>query len=299
MEAPPRGRSGFPAWAISTYLSRGILKGWFARLVFWLSFAPLVVLSAVMYFASRRPDGTLRLINSISGSGFRDLESISDDIWYRLASNAVFWLMGMFQGWFALLITAFAGSAQIADDLRSHAFEVYLARPIAPWEYFAGKVLVVLRPLLLITAVPCLLFLAVANLLFPGSFQACVPLYLYAAAGCLLMGLLHSVVILGISSLGKSARYATIIWFALYFVTFIAQQVLVQNTQNPTFDLVSYRANLQIILAEVLELLPYENIEMDLPAVDRSIVPSVLILALLAAASILLVFRRLKSGRLP
>lgn len=299
LEARPEGTASWPPMAMASYLSRYTIRNWFAKLVYWGSLIPLVILSAIVYFTSRREDAVPFLVSNVLGERVGTVADVSPETWYRIGSNTVYWLLGMVQGWFAILIAAIAGSGQIADDLRTNAFEVYLARPIRPRDYFLGKLLVVFRPILFVTAVPSLAFLAVVNLNLEGSFVPFLPLYAVALGGCLLVSLLHGTIILGISSLGKSPRYASIIWLVLYFVTFIAQQTLVQATGNSAFDLVSYRANLQMVFASVLRLEPIATMEMDVPDLERGPWPSVLILAGLAAMSVWFVMRRLRAGRLP
>ena len=81
--------------------------------------------------------------------------------------NAAFFLRAFMvpQGILSFLMAFFVGPALISSDLRNNALPLYLARPFSRWEYIAGKALVLMSLLSLITWIPgLLLFLLQAHL---------------------------------------------------------------------------------------------------------------------------------------
>jgi ABC-type transport system involved in multi-copper enzyme maturation permease subunit len=183
--------------------------------------------------------------------------------------------------------------------MRSHAFEVYLARPISRWDYFLGKLFVIMRPLLLIMVAPVLIVLGMAHGFLEGTFSNTWTLYPRALVAILAWATVNSIVILGISSMGKSARYASVIWFVVTVGTFIVGSILLEATQNSVFDLVSYNHCLFAVVINVIDLRPVIDLDLPILDIDRGLGPSLTVLGGLCALSTWLVMRRLRAGRLP
>ena len=90
---------------------------------------------------------------------------------FRISFNATFFLRGFMvpQGILSFLMAFFVGPALISSDMRNNALPLYLARPFSRWEYIAGKALVLMSLLSLITWIPgLLLFLLQAYLAGDG-----------------------------------------------------------------------------------------------------------------------------------
>ena len=90
---------------------------------------------------------------------------------FGFSFNAAFFLRGFMvpQGILSFLMAFFVGPALISSDLRNNALPLYLARPFSRWEYIAGKSLVLMSLLSLITWIPgLLLFLLQAYLAGDG-----------------------------------------------------------------------------------------------------------------------------------
>ena len=88
-----------------------------------------------------------------------------------ISFNASFFLRAFMvpQGIMSFLMAFFVGPALIAGDLNNNALPLYLARPFSRWEYIAGKSLVLMGLLSLITWIPgLLLFLLQAYLAGDG-----------------------------------------------------------------------------------------------------------------------------------
>jgi ABC-2 type transport system permease protein len=123
------------------------------------------------------------------------------------------------QGTFVFFITVYAGAGLIANDRRANAFQIYLSKPLTRAEYILGKLAVLVAFLLLVTLVPAALLLVV-QIVLAGNFMFFTNnLHLFPA-----IALFSSVqvvtaasVMLALSSLSKSSRYAGILYAALLF----------------------------------------------------------------------------------
>jgi hypothetical protein len=107
----------------------------------------------------------------------------------------------------------------IASDRRANALQLYLARPVTPYEYVGGKLAVLVAFLLFVTGVPALTLLLL-QVLFAGSFEfltahwRLVPAILAFSA---LQSLTVGLAMLALSSLSTSSRYVGILYAALLF----------------------------------------------------------------------------------
>ena len=123
------------------------------------------------------------------------------------------------QLFFAFVIAIYAGAGLISNDLKANALQIYLSKPITRKDYVIGKLGVLAFFLSLTTLVPGLLLfiLAVAFHSNLGFLQQN-----YWVAGSILMYsmviiLTYSLVVLALSSLSKSSRFAGIGFAALFF----------------------------------------------------------------------------------
>ena len=286
-------------WAIGDQCGAMALKGWFPKGWLAVSQIPGLVAAVIIYGMTRNESLVLEAVNGMARTGYQSFNDVPGETWYRVASNLVYAMITIVQGWFATVGTAIYGARQVADDLRTSAFEVYVARPIWSRDYVIGKLIAVVKPLLFILIVPTGFCLLAANLFVPASAGPCLKLYPILIMAGIAYATLNAIVILGISSLGKSSRYATITWFVLYFLTMAVSVILTQTTGESVYEIVSYRANLQVILASFLRLNPFEGLDLEFPSPDHSLASSALIIGCLAALSLFLVLRRVRSGRLP
>jgi ABC-2 type transport system permease protein len=88
-----------------------------------------------------------------------------------ISFNAAFFLRGFMvpQGILSFVMAFIIGPALISGDLRNNALPLYFARPFGRWEYVAGKALVLVNLLSLITWIPGLaLFFLQAYLMGDG-----------------------------------------------------------------------------------------------------------------------------------
>jgi ABC-2 type transport system permease protein len=111
----------------------------------------------------------------------------------------------------------------IARDLRSRAYLLYFSRPIHIWEYIAGKAFVVLKYLIVITALPAFLLylvgLAVAQDPLAISHTWDLPLRILGAT--LLLTVPTTLLALAISATFTEVRYGIFAWFGIWIVGWV------------------------------------------------------------------------------
>jgi len=132
------------------------------------------------------------------------------------------------QMFFVFIIAIYAGAGLIANDLKANALQIYFSKPITRRDYVMGKLGVLFFFLALPTLVPGMLlfFLAV---LFKSDASFLEQNYWVPASVLgysLLIIATYSVVMLAVSSLSKSGRFAGIVFAALFFFSRIFYQIL-------------------------------------------------------------------------
>jgi ABC-2 type transport system permease protein len=150
------------------------------------------------------------------------------------------------QLFFAFVIAIYAGAGLIANDLKGNALQIYLSKPITRKDYVIGKLGVVAVFLSIPTLVPGLLLfvLAVAfhsNLDFlQQNYWVIGSIVMYSLAIILTYGL----VVLALSALSKSSRFAGIGFAALFFFSQIVYGILHQILRTTSVAWVSLTQNL-------------------------------------------------------
>jgi ABC-2 type transport system permease protein len=150
------------------------------------------------------------------------------------------------QLFFAFVIAIYAGSGLISNDLKANALQIYLSKPITRLDYVIGKLGVVAFFLSLPTLVPGLLLFVLAVVFHSnlGFLQQN-----YWVAGSILMYslviiLTYSLVMLALSSLSKSSRFAGIGFAALFFFSQIVYGILSHILRTTRVAWVSLTNNL-------------------------------------------------------
>ncbi len=193
-----------------------------------------------------------------------------------------------FQGFFAFIIAIYAGAGLISNDLKANALQIYLSKPITRRDYLLGKLGVLVFFLALPTLVPAVLlyFLAIlfqANLAFLSDNP-----WLLASicAYSLVIIFTHALIMLALSSLTRSSRFAGINFAAVYFFSQILYGILNAMLRTTSVAWVSLGNN----LTQVGDLL-FAN-----PAHYRSPVwLSALVLAALMAGGAWIVHTRVRA----
>jgi ABC-2 type transport system permease protein len=174
-------------------------------LFFALSFAaPLV--GAVLIYLHFNPLG-LKVLEA----GLNDLLPINGDFFLRFL---------IIQTTLGSLLTALVGPGLIAPDLANNALPLYLSRPIRKRDYIAGKLLVLIGMMSVLTWVPIMLLFALQSALqgwgwFAGNLRIAVGIMCCSALWILVVSLLT----LAISAWVRWRPIATLSVFGYFFVS--------------------------------------------------------------------------------
>lgn len=132
------------------------------------------------------------------------------------------------QLWF-LVIALILGAGAIANDNRANALLVYLSKPCSKLDYIVGKWVGIFLPLLLVMAIPTLLFCFYGAMSYQSyGFLSSDPWLIVKLAALLpLAAAMHASLVLGISSLFNQGRLAGASYAGLYFLTNFFTQLMV------------------------------------------------------------------------
>ena len=148
---------------------------------------------------------------------------------------------------FTLLLTIFGGAGLVANDLRTGAIVMYLARPLTRRDYVLGKLGVTLLLNLVVTLVPALVLYLVALGLAPDLFLHRNLAWIAPAIvlHALVMSLSVSLLGLAASALTRRATAAGIGLFAFVAGLDMVRQVLQHGFDRPEATLLSVQDNLR------------------------------------------------------
>jgi len=264
-----------PWWPITRQGLRLAFKMKLFKFFFAGSLLPGVVFLAGVYVSERLEDfksmvrGGRVLLLTVNPAFFKTYYSID------------FLMMAL------VVLMLFSGAGLIADDLKHNALQLYFARPIRKRDYFLGKAGVLWFFLLILTLVPGLLFI-LFKLIFSGSFallRSYPWLPLSVLAESLVLTVFFSLYTLLLSSLSANRRYVSIMIFGVYIFSDVLFGIFYGLVRSPYIALVSIKANLQQVAAFLFG---------QTPAYAVSWVYSILILAAICVASVLVLNRRIK-----
>ena len=239
-------------------------------LILFMSYAPALIIAVLIYFTSPKGvaaeevdalDVVTRGIEEALrvGPTAEDAEAIfgegmsTDERFLEISRKGFFLFLLIWQGFFVVLTTSTVGAGLIARDVRSNALEIYLTKPISRIDYVLGKLAVIGAFIFQVTFVPSALLFLVASALWPGYFEAAFPIVPRLFVACLVAALVNGLVILALSSLTRSSRFATVIWFACCFLSLIAGELLNRITGDPYFYLISYRASFEYAFDSIFD----------------------------------------------
>ena len=190
---------------------------------------------------------------------------------------------------FTILLTIFGGAGLVANDLRTGAIVMYLARPLTRRDYILGKLGVTFLLNLSVTLVPGLALYAVALALAPDQFAKWELAWIAPAIvlQSLAMSLTVSLLGLAISALTRSARVSGLALFVFILGLELVRQILDHGFGRPEAALLSVQDNLRNLARSLFGL------------TDRTdVVPwavSALALVLLAAGCLVILRRRVRA----
>jgi ABC-type transport system involved in multi-copper enzyme maturation permease subunit len=153
------------------------------------------------------------------------------------------------QNFFTFIITIYAGAGLIANDLKVNALQIYLSKPITRRDYFIGKLGVLVFFLALPTLLPGILlfFLAVifeSDLTFlEQNYWAIGSIIAYSFA----IIFTYALLILALSSLTRSSRFAGVNFAAVFFFSQILYAILSAILHTSRVAWVSLGNNLELV----------------------------------------------------
>jgi len=142
------------------------------------------------------------------------------------------------------MISIFAGSELISNDLKHKSISLYLARPLSKLDYIIGKFSITLFYLLLFTLVPGIL-LIIFKIIFTGDFSAGLSLLAKSIVFPTVISLFWSSLVLMISSLSENARFVKIIFFIVFFITEMIAGIFWKIFMNNNFLYISIEKNIK------------------------------------------------------
>jgi len=192
------------------------------------------------------------------------------------------------QGLFLMLVCIWIGAPLIAQDLRTNAIQLYLARPLTRTDYVLGKFAIIAGLGALLLPVPALLlYLMELGLSSDTTFLTTyfwLPLSILGYSAVVVGG--AGLVVLAVSSLTRSGRYAGLLFFAIVFFSQAGSGLLQLMTGERAFVVLS----LTSLVDQVGALFFGGPTEDGLHAV-----PALLMYALLVSLSLWILRRRVKA----
>jgi ABC-2 type transport system permease protein len=150
------------------------------------------------------------------------------------------------QMFFAFIIATYAGAGLISNDLKANALQIYLSKPITRQDYLMGKLGVLVFFLTLPTLLPALVLylLAIlfqANLAYLGD-NPWIPASIVGYS--LAIVFTYALIMLALSSLTRSSRFAGVNFAAVFFFSQILYGILSQILRTNAVAWVSLGNNL-------------------------------------------------------
>jgi ABC-2 type transport system permease protein len=162
------------------------------------------------------------------------------------------------QALFVFFITIWVGAGLIANDKRANALQIYLSKPLTRAEYVAGKFLILVTFLLMVTWVPGMLLL-ILQLLFAGNFTFVRQnLFLFPAITLYSFSyvLVVAFTMLAVSASSRSSRFVAIIYAGIVFLSDAIYGVLHLVTRSTSLSFISFDYNLQQLSYIIFRLKP-------------------------------------------
>jgi ABC-2 type transport system permease protein len=128
----------------------------------------------------------------------------------------------------SMILVLLVGPGLISQDLRFNALPLYFSRPMKRFDYFLGKLGVIVAFIGTVTIVPSLVAYAL-GLLFSldlSIIKDTFGLLLYSMAYGLVIAISSGVLMLALSSLSRNSRYVGLFWLGLWIISGITSAIL-------------------------------------------------------------------------
>ena len=227
-QEPPNGLA-YRRWVIVETGLRQLLRTKFFRFLLVVAWAAGVAVAAAgfVFAQSVSSGGWIESLTAQMGPRPQAIGSAAcamillyPDICITGLYSAVLWVHSFAGLGLSLLALTVAIPRLIAHDRASNALTIYLSRPLTSTDYLFGKLGIIIGILLLMWTGPLLCGWLLSMLFAPGqdflvySFSPLLRALLFNGLGLVSLAALA----LGVSSLGKTTRNATLIWIGAWIV---------------------------------------------------------------------------------
>jgi ABC-type transport system involved in multi-copper enzyme maturation permease subunit len=229
-------------------IAREGLKALFSRRAYLaliaIAWLPVFVRLVQVYFTTRFPEA-------------RRVVPVDDKLFFDFLGQQMPWM---------LLMSAYAGAGLIANDMRTGGLLLYLSRPLTLVDYIFGKVMILFASLSMVTLLPGLLLFLAARSLAPDVLGDAAHLLLIPkiTAMALVLILPTTGLVLVMSALARSARFAGLGFFFVFVGSTVAQAIAWRATRNSFTGLISIQASMRRVGEAIFGVKPF-RITADLP----------------------------------
>src|SRR5215212_6943899 len=136
--------------------------------------------------------------------------------------------------WFSMVLVLLVGPNLISQDLRYNALPLYFSRPLRRFDYFVGKLGVIVALLTAVIIVPCVVAYAM-GLLFSLDLTIVRDTWRILLASVtygLVIALSSGMLMLALSSLSRNSRYVALFWMGIWILTAIVSFALMTIDQE-------------------------------------------------------------------
>jgi ABC-2 type transport system permease protein len=175
----------------------------------------------------------------------------------------VIWTLGLqaflgVQLFFAMLVVLRVGPDLISQDLRFGAMPLYLSRPLRRFDYFLGKLGVIVAFVSAVMIIPVLIaWLIGLSFALDGTILRDTIRPVLAALGFgALVSVSTGLLVLGLSSLSRSSRMVGAMWVALWVVSGLVSGTLKATLRQEWCPAVSYTGSLLRLRDVLLDTQP-------------------------------------------
>jgi ABC-2 type transport system permease protein len=231
-------------------IAREGLKALFSRRAYLalisIAWLPVFVRLVQVYFTTRFPEA-------------RRVVPVDDKLFFDFLSQQMPWM---------LLMSAYAGAGLIANDMRTGGLLLYLSRPLTLVDYIFGKVVILFTSLSMVTLVPGLFLFFAARSLAPDVLGDASDLLLIPKiiGMALVLTLPTSGLVLVMSALARSSRFAGLGFFFVFVGSTVAQAIAWRATRSAYAGLISIQASMRRVGEAIFAVTP-TRMTADLPAV--------------------------------
>ncbi|MBK5255399.1 MAG: hypothetical protein JJE39_05150 [Vicinamibacteria bacterium] len=209
-----------------------------------IAWLPVFVRLVQVYFTTRFPEA-------------RRVVPVDDKLFFDFLAQQLPWM---------LLMSAYAGAGLIANDMRTGGLLLYLSRPLTLVDYIFGKVMILFVSLSMVTMVPGLVLFFGARSLAPDVLGAASHLLLVPkiVAMALALVLPTTALVLVMSALARSARFAGLGFFFVFVGSTVAHAIAWRATRSAYAGLISIQATMRRVGEAIFGVKP-TRMTADLP----------------------------------